>query len=80
MLHITAITPDPLRCPLCGQANGCVNLGTADVSQSCWCNDPAIRFPAALLARIPTAYRGKACVCKSCASQFQAQMNAEQAP
>lgn len=65
-MHITAINPDPLRCPLCGQANHCLNLGAQDSAQRCWCNDPALRFPAALLARVPMAARGKACICQAC--------------
>ena len=43
-MQITAIHPDPLRCPLCGQANGCQDLGAKDDLQTCWCHDPALRF------------------------------------
>ncbi|MBR9829438.1 MAG: cysteine-rich CWC family protein [Oceanospirillales bacterium] len=64
-------TIDPLVCPLCRQENACVNLSSQDVDQSCWCNDPSIQFPEALLAQIPDALRRKACVCRSCAVEFQ---------
>ena len=69
-MKINAIQPNPLVCPLCGQANGCLNLGAQDVNRACWCNDPAIKFPQALLAQIPPQLRGKACICKSCALSF----------
>ncbi|WP_221794825.1 cysteine-rich CWC family protein [Oceanobacter mangrovi] len=64
------IAIDPLVCPLCGQANSCVNLAEKDVSKSCWCNDPALTFPEALLAQIPPEQRRKACVCKACVQAF----------
>lgn len=66
---------DPLVCPLCGKANACVNLADKDVSRSCWCNDPAITFPAELLSRIPPDMRRKACVCKACVLEFLADQN-----
>lgn len=70
-------TPDPLICPLCGQANACLNLGAADVDRSCWCNDPAISFPESLLSRIPPEKRRKACVCRQCADAHQRQSKGE---
>ncbi|ENM3814863.1 cysteine-rich CWC family protein [Vibrio cholerae] len=66
-----AFHPDPLSCPLCGETNSCVNQGDKDVAKLCWCNDPTITFPEELLSQIPFNRRGKACVCKSCALQFQ---------
>lgn len=65
-------TADPLVCPLCGTPNGCLNLGDKDTELTCWCDDPAIRFPEQLLAQIPAGERGKACVCRTCALEFQA--------
>ncbi|MCE0494709.1 cysteine-rich CWC family protein [Vibrio salinus] len=65
------MTPDPLICPLCGQPNLCVNLGDSDVMKSCWCNDPSIVFPKALLAQLPPEKRGKACICRACVLKFQ---------
>lgn len=66
-MQITAIEPDPSRCPLCGQANHCLNLGAQDSARRCWCYDPALRFPPALLARVAPPLRGKACICQACA-------------
>ncbi|WP_332058513.1 cysteine-rich CWC family protein [Vibrio cholerae] len=48
-----------------------MNQGDKDVAKLCWCNDPTITFPEELLSQIPFNRRGKACVCKSCALQFQ---------
>lgn len=70
-MKIRTITPDPLACPLCGQANACVNLGDKDVIKSCWCNDPSIKFPEELLSQIPAEKRRKACICKACALKYQ---------
>lgn len=57
---------DPLVCPLCGNSNLCINLGAEDVARTCWCNDPALTFPEALLAQIPPEKRRQACVCRDC--------------
>ena len=72
-MQITAIHLDPLRCPLCGQANGCQDLGAKDDLHGCWCHDPALRFSPELLARVPQSLRGKACICKACVVAFAAQ-------
>lgn len=73
--HDTASLPesnlDPLVCPLCGQANSCLNQGSADIGRSCWCNDPDIYFPESLLSQIPPEKRRKACVCQRCAEKHQ---------
>jgi hypothetical protein len=62
---------NPLVCPLCGQPNSCLNLSTKDVTKSCWCNDPAIKFPPELRAMVPPEAKMKACICKACALKFQ---------
>lgn len=54
------MTPDPDRCPLCGQPNACGVAGPGP----CWCSLETV--PAGLLDRIPPALRGKACVCRRC--------------
>ena len=64
-------TADPLLCPLCQQHNHCVNLGAADTEKTCWCNDPAISFPQALLDQVPNDKKRKACICKTCAQAFK---------
>lgn len=54
--------PDPTRCPLCEQSNQC---GMAAGASECWCYTATI--PAEVLARVPEAARGVACVCRNCA-------------
>jgi len=57
---------DPTRCPLCGQPNACVKAAAPGGSAAeCWC--AALRFDAALLARVPAASAGRACICQRCA-------------
>lgn len=58
------LQPDPGRCPLCGAPNQCAMAAGAN-GPPCWCT--TVRFDAALLARIPAAARGKACLCPACA-------------
>ncbi|MFM8877824.1 MAG: cysteine-rich CWC family protein [Verrucomicrobiota bacterium] len=54
------------RCPLCGQANACRRAFGADPSPDrCWCESLVVS-PSAL-ARIPSALRGRACLCMACA-------------
>ncbi|UYI50295.1 cysteine-rich CWC family protein [Vibrio natriegens] len=67
-VKIKSVTPDPLVCPLCGQPNSCLNL---DITKSCWCNDPSIKFPEGLLSQVPEEKRRKACICKACALKYQ---------
>lgn len=56
---------DPTCCPLCGENNQCaVTLGQ-DPS-TCWCHQPEIVIDKTLLAKIPQAARGKACICQQC--------------
>ena len=68
---MTSETPLPLSCPLCGRPNQCaMELPQGDLpAQPCWCTTMA--FTQELLKRIPEALRGKACVCRDCASQAQ---------
>ncbi|MGH1357731.1 MAG: cysteine-rich CWC family protein [Burkholderiaceae bacterium] len=61
--------PDPTLCPLCGRLNNCqMAAETLDQSQlprpDCWCKSRT--FPAALLAQVPTAAIGNACICPAC--------------
>jgi hypothetical protein len=62
------LAPDPTRCPLCGQPNQCameVQQATGVKQPPCWCTQ--VDFTADLLARVPAASRGTACICKACA-------------
>lgn len=63
-------TVDSFLCPLCQQKNHCGNLGAVDTEKACWCNNPDIQFPTALLEKVPEDKKGKACICKRCAKAF----------
>jgi hypothetical protein len=57
--------PDPTRCPLCDQPNACALAKSGAAARAeCWC--AARPFPAALLARLPAASVGRACICQAC--------------
>ncbi len=69
-MTIGAATPDPARCPLCGQANRCameIEKETGAKQVPCWC--ASVKFDQALLSKIPAASQGLACVCEACARQ-----------
>jgi hypothetical protein len=53
-------------CPLCGGRNACVPAACGHFDAPCWCRDLA--FAPEVLARIPLAQRGVACVCATCAT------------
>jgi hypothetical protein len=61
---------DPRLCPLCGEPNACA-LADGRASEPCWC--AGVTIPPALLARLPTAARGVACVCRRCVGEAAAQ-------
>lgn len=53
-------------CPLCGGPNGCAPAAGGSFDMPCWCVDVTID-PAAL-ARVPEDKRGRACLCRACAT------------
>ncbi|MBL0944845.1 MAG: cysteine-rich CWC family protein [Hydrogenophaga sp.] len=58
---------DPERCPLCGGDNRCameIERATGVPQPPCWCVSET--FTPALLARLPEAARGAACICPAC--------------
>ncbi|WP_028240516.1 cysteine-rich CWC family protein [Stutzerimonas azotifigens] len=59
-------SPTPTRCPLCGQPNVCGQTEGSEAAERCWCFDVTIAPQA--LAQIPPAQRGKACLCRRCAT------------
>ena len=64
---------DATRCPLCGRSNRCameVQRETGQAQPPCWCTQAA--FSRELLARVPEALRGQACICAACAAQSAA--------
>ncbi|WP_313303462.1 cysteine-rich CWC family protein [Diaphorobacter sp.] len=60
----TPASPPPGRCPLCGQSNQCA-ITAGQPPDSCWCMQTPVSREA--LARIPSAQRGKTCICPHCA-------------
>jgi hypothetical protein len=60
---MSASTPDPRRCPLCGEPNAC---GMSSGAGTCWCFSTEI--PAAVLERVPPEARDEICVCAACAT------------
>ncbi|MFN3439902.1 MAG: cysteine-rich CWC family protein [Acidovorax sp.] len=61
-----AQTPPPSLlscCPLCGQPNQCAMVAGRP-PESCWCMAQVI--DSAVLATLPEAQRGKACICANC--------------
>jgi hypothetical protein len=55
-------------CPICGRANLCameLEKQSGMKQPPCWC--ASMEFTAELLAQIPPAARGLACVCANCA-------------
>ena len=73
-------TPDPqamtpLRapaCPLCGEANECAAARAGTFDTPCWCTSAT--FSAELLAAVPAAASGRACICRGCAASGGAAM------
>ncbi|WP_245888297.1 cysteine-rich CWC family protein [Laceyella sediminis] len=59
---------NPAACPLCGKHNQCGNLSEQRIGD-CWCRIEA--FPAGLLEQVPSAYKNKACICKSCLDRYK---------
>lgn len=60
------VTPDPSRCPLCGQSNRCTQADPALEGQACWCFSERIERNA--LERIPPELVDRACLCPRCAA------------
>jgi hypothetical protein len=68
-----ATTIDPSRCPLCAAPNTCameLERTTGRSQEPCWCT--RVSFDPDLLARVPAAAQGKACVCPACAARTTA--------
>jgi Cysteine-rich CWC len=60
---------DPQHCPLCGKANQCameLAKETGIAQPPCWCTQ--VSFSPSLLASVPPASQGLACVCRVCAT------------
>ena len=55
----------PDVCPLCGAGNACAMARGDGPERPCWC--VGATFGAELLARVPAAAQGRACICAACA-------------
>jgi hypothetical protein len=53
-------------CPLCGRPNDCA-LARGEHDPPCWCVRAS--FPPTLLARVPAALQGRACICARCVQE-----------
>ncbi len=57
-------------CPLCTQSNACLSASTKNTKQACWCANPELKFPKALLDKVPEESKGKACICQACVEAY----------
>lgn len=69
---------NPAECPLCGNANGCQLCSPVVYKGQCWCAHEDI--PAELLARVPEAFRNRACICRSCVEKFRLERELSRPP
>jgi hypothetical protein len=63
-------SPEPTRCPLCGQANQCameVERATGVEQPACWCTQ--VSFTRELLEQLPAESLGQSCICPLCAQK-----------
>jgi len=66
------IPVDETKCPICGKNNDCSTIiQNNNNQQSCWCENTEYHFPVDLFTRIPAKFKGKACICTSCAQQYR---------
>ena len=68
MTPSAASLSDSTRCPLCGGGNACAlerQKETGERQPPCWCT--RVAFSPELLARVPAASGGRACICRACA-------------
>jgi hypothetical protein len=67
----SSLRPLPnLACPLCGAPNGCAPAMQGTFGAECWCTSVTVSQKA--LARIPDELKGKACLCRACATGQEA--------
>lgn len=65
-------------CPLCGGPNDCAAARRGSFSTPCWCREAT--FSAELLAQVPPALQGRACICAQCAAAAQRAPQALESP
>lgn len=57
--------PCAQQCPACGQSNGCALADPQTADQACWCF--SLTIDPEVIAALPAAQRGIACLCQRCA-------------
>lgn len=62
------MTDSAQRCPACGQSNRCVLADPRTADQACWCF--SLSIDPAVIAALPAAQRGVACLCPRCAENL----------
>jgi hypothetical protein len=56
---------DQKQCPICHQANFCLQAETAaSKDAACWC--AKVDFPPAVIKKIPENLQNRVCICQSC--------------
>ena len=58
-------------CPLCNGSNECAVASSGNFDTPCWCS--GVTMDPAALARVPETERGRACLCRKCATKILAQ-------
>jgi hypothetical protein len=76
MISNDAAAIDPAQCPLCRQPNDCRLCTTAAYKGPCWCE--VARIPDELLVRVPTEFRNRACICRTCVTEFHREQTGDQ--
>ena len=61
---LMSIAERPGSCSLCGESNQCAMASAASIESPCWCT--RVLFTTELLASVPRAAQGKACICARC--------------
>jgi hypothetical protein len=59
-------SPDPSRCPCCGQSNRCAQLDPNPDAAPCWCFE--VQIDPQVLEALPAEQRDLACLCPRCAA------------
>lgn len=60
----------PNVCPLCGGGNDCAMTRSDGNRSECWCM--SVKIGPEILAKVPEASRGVACICARCTTRYGA--------
>jgi hypothetical protein len=62
------MTDSAQQCPACGQSNRCALADPRTADQPCWCF--SLTIDPEVIAALPAAQRGVACLCQRCAENL----------